>query len=56
VRVTKQKIRPRCAVERAKNRCKRNALPLAGEITQPSQQRFTLVAGAELGFALDFFA
>jgi len=33
-----------------------NALPLAGELTQPSQQRFTLRNGRELEFALDFFA
>jgi hypothetical protein len=41
---------------RTENRWKRNALPLAGEITQPSQQRFTRVTGAELDLALDFFA
>jgi hypothetical protein len=39
-----------------KSRRERNALPLAGEITQPSQQRFTLRMRARRRVALDFFA
>jgi len=35
--------------KKPKNRCERNALPLAGEITQPSQQRFTLHMRAREG-------
>jgi len=35
--------------KKPKNRCERNALPWAGEITQPSQQRFTLHMRAREG-------
>jgi hypothetical protein len=57
VRVGSQskKFDRRWAVERAENRCKRNALPLAGGFTQPSQQRFTPHNGRGLGDSRSIF-
>jgi hypothetical protein len=42
VRSQSKKFDREVTVERVENRCKANALPWAGEPTQPEQQRFTL--------------